>query len=244
MMHRSRRVSAQLIRCACRLARALLRDRSGTPAIEFALLAPVMFILLTGSYDITQVLIAMRQVTSTAQQIVQIATQQSVQPDQTTALTVQQGYQAQSAIYAMIPGLRSGTDTSQFSVTLSAVVFHSIPAGCKAGTNCSYIANTAWSTALPQGKQVTRSCGVVAQVASTQQATITTLPTAGMTAVSSIVVADVSYAYEPLFSGFITGPMTLQRTAFLPPRAGKPTQYVQYDIANAKTNSSICPGFL
>ncbi len=234
---------AGLIEYARRMAYALLRDRSGTPAIEFALLAPVMFILLIGSHDITRVLIAMWQVTSTAQQIVQIATQQSVQPDQSNSLTVQQGYQAQSAIYALIPGLKSGVDISQFSVTLSAVVFVATPVDCVAESNCSYIANTAWSIALPQGKQATRPCGVIAQVASSQQTTITTLPTAGMTAISSLIVADVSYVYQPLFNGFITGPMTLQRTAFLPPRTGKPSQYVQYDIVNAKTNSSVCPGY-
>lgn len=243
-MRPSCRAATRLISCVCGLTRILLRDRSGTPAIEFALLAPVMFILLAGSYDITQMLIAMRQVTSTAQQIVEIATEQSVQPDQSSSLTVQQGYQAQSAIYALIPRLGFGTDTSLFSVTLSAVVFVATPAGCTAGTNCSYVANTAWSTALSQGRHVTRPCGVIAQVLSTQQATIATLPTAGMTALTSIVVADVSYIYQPLFSGFIIGPMTLQRTAFLPPRAGKPTQYVQYDTANATTNTAVCPGYL
>jgi Flp pilus assembly protein TadG len=221
-----------------------LRNISGAPAIEFALLAPVMFVMLTGSYDITQALIAMRQVTSTAQEVVQIATEQSVQPDQTTSLTILQGYQAQTAIYAMIPGLKSGTDTSSFSVTLSGVVYTATPVGCVSGINCVYVANTAWSNALPQGAQVTRPCGVIGQVASGQPATITTLPTLGMTVLSSIVVADVSYVYVPLFTGFLTGPVTLQRLAFLPPRAGKPTQYVQYDQANAKTNPSVCKGYL
>lgn len=222
--------------------RALPRDRAGSPAIEFALLAPVMLVMLTGSYDLTQVLIAMRRVTSAAQEIVQIATELSVQPDQTTSLTVTQDYQAQSAIYALIPGLKSGADTSQFSVTLSAVVFVATPSGCTAGVNCAYSANTAWSVPLLRGGQ-TRPCGAVTQVASSQQATIANLPTSGMTALSSVVVADVSYVYQPLFSGFLTGPLTLRRTAFLPPRAGKPTQYVQYDLANA-TDPAICPGYL
>ena len=239
-----RRAAARLIHSLCRLAPVLLHDRSGTPAIEFALVAPVMFTILAGSYDVTQVFIALRRVTSTAQAIVQIATEQAVQPDQTISLTPTQAYQAMTAIYAMIPGLKSGADTSQYSVTLSAIVLVATPPGCVAGSKCTYVANTAWSTALSLGSNVTRHCGVVTQVAPTQQATISTLPISGMTTVTSVVVADVSYSYQPLFSGFVTGPVTLQRTAFLPPRAGKPTDYVQYDKDHAATNSAVCPGYL
>lgn len=224
--------------------KALLRARSGSPAIEFALLAPVMLILLSGSYDITQLLIARQQVISTTQQIVEIATELSIQPDQSTSLTTTQAYQAETAIYALMPGLKSGADTNKFSVTLSAVVFTATPAGCVAGVNCTYVANTAWSTTLSLGVQATRPCGVIAQVASTQQATINNLPTAGMTALTSIVVADVSYVYRPIFTGFITGFVTLQQTAFLPPRLSTVTPYVEYDLAHSTTNASVCPGYL
>ncbi len=219
----------------------LLRDRSGSPAIEFALVAPLMFTILAGSYDVTQIFIAMRQVTSTAQEVVQIATEQAVQPDQSNALTVQQAYQAMTAIYAMIPRLKTGADTSPFSVTLSAIVFFANP-GCVVGGNCTYVAGIAWSVALPQGLQVTRPpCGIVTQVTPDQQATVNNLPSSGMTTLTSVVVADVSYKYQPLFSGFVTGPITLQRTAFLPPRAGKPTPWVQYDKANASNDPAVCP---
>jgi Flp pilus assembly protein TadG len=111
--------------------RALLRDRSGSPAMEFALIAPVMFILLTGSYDISQLMIARQQVVSTAQQIVEIATELSIQPDQTTSLTVNQAYQAETAIYALMPRLKSGVDTNKFSVTLVRPEGARSPRGCK-----------------------------------------------------------------------------------------------------------------
>jgi Flp pilus assembly protein TadG len=235
-------------------ATALLRCRRGSPAMEFVLVAPVMIILLTGSYDITQLLIARSEVISAAQEIVEIATELSVQPDQSISLTTNQAYQAQTAIFALMPGLKSGAGTNPFAVTLSAVVFTATPAGCVAGGNptavppvpaCIYVANTAWSNALPQSTpSVTRACGVVAQVTPTQPTSIANLPTAGMTALTSLVVADVSYTYWPLFSGFMTGPVVLQRTAFLPPRSGAPTAYVEYDLTNAATDPSICPGYL
>lgn len=226
------------------MATALRLDRSGTPALEFALIAPVMFSILAGTYDVTQIFIAMRQVTSATQEIVQIATEQAVQPDQTISLTPQQAYQAQTAIYAMIPRLKSGADTSPYSVTLSAIVLVATPPGCVAGNGCTYVANTAWSTALSLGLKVRRPCGAVTQVAPTEPATMTNLPIWGMTTVTSVVVADVTYKYQPLFSGFITGPLTLQRTSFLPPRAGKPTDYVTYDKDNVGKNADICPGYI
>ena len=85
---------------------------------------------------------------------------------------------------------------------------------------------------------------MIPQVAATQQVTINNLPTAGMTTLTSIVIADVTYVYQPLFSGFFLGSVTLNRTAFLPPRVGSATQYVQYDLANSTTDTSLCPGFL
>lgn len=236
--------ASRLIRGECRLASALLRDRSGTPALEFALIAPVMFLILAGTYDVTQIFIAMRQVTSTAQEIVQIATEQAVQPDQTISLTTQQAYQAQTAIYAIMPRLKSGVDTSEYSVTLSAIVLVATPPGCVAKSGCTYVANTAWSTTLPLGLKVRRPCGVVTQVAPTEPSTMSNLPIWGMTTVTSVVVADVTYTYQPLFSGFITGPVTFQRTSFLPPRAGKPTDYVQYDKDNVGRNTDVCPGYI
>ena len=195
MLRQLRRAIAKLIRSGCFLAPALLRDRSGTPAIEFALLAPVMFTILAGSYDVTQIFIAMRAVTGTAQAIVQIATEQSVQPDQSNSLTVREAHQAMTAIYAMIPALKSGADTSQYSVTLSAIVFTASPPGCGAGSGCTYVGKTAWSVALlPPGLPITRTpCSEVTQVASNQRATASSLPTSGMTTLTSVVVADVSY---------------------------------------------------
>lgn len=206
------------------------------------MVAPVMFSILAGTYDITQIFIAMRQVTSTAQEIVQIATEQAVQPDQTISLTPQQAYQAQTAIYAIMPRLKSGVDSSQYSVTLSAIVLVPNPPGCVARDGCTYVANTAWSTALSLGQKRRRSCGVVAQVASTEPATMSNLPIWGMSSVTSVLVVDVTYTYQPLFTSFITGPVTFQRSAFLPPRAGKPTDYVKYDKDNSSRNADVCPG--
>jgi Flp pilus assembly protein TadG len=225
-------------------ATGLLKDRSGSPALEFALIAPVMLMLLAGAYDVTRLLLVMRQLSSASLQIVQIATEQSMQPDQTISLTVQQVYQAQTAIYAVFPRMQSGNDTSAFSVTLSAAVYTASPANCVPGVTCTYTAKVAWSKALALGTQVIRPCGTISQVTSATRATIGTIPTAGMISVTSMLIADVTYQYMPMFTGTFTGPVSLRHTAFLMPRTGTSTQYVQYDIANGAANTSVCPGYL
>jgi hypothetical protein len=66
-----------------------------------------------------------------------------------------------------------------------------------------------------------------------------------MTALTSLVVVDVSQVYTPLFS-IITGPLTIATTAMLVPRVGTASQYVEYDLAGIAAGSSpnVCTGYL
>ncbi len=222
----------------------LRRDRDGGPAMEFAIVAPVMVMLLLGGLDASDALLTWRRVATAAREIAIIATEMSVQPDLTTVLTPAQAYQASTAIYALFPQLKSTVNTVQYSVTLSAIVFTATPPGCDPATNCVYTASTAWSYALPMGRNVTRPCGVLQQVPPGTPASPRTVPTAGMTALTSVVVADVTVVYTPVFTAFITSPITMSRAAFMPPRTANPDQYVEYDVANAATDKAVCPGWL
>ncbi len=224
-----------------RARQGLGRDRRGSPALEFAIILPVMVTMLMGVFDASQALIAMRQVTTASQEIAEIATELSVQPDGSTSLTPTQAYQSSTAVFAIMPQLKAQAPSTGFAVTLSAVVFKATPTGCT--SNCVITASTAWSVPLSLGRAVTRPCGVLAQVSASTSPSLTTLPTAGMTALSSVVVADVSYTFTPLFGRFF-GSFSIFRSTFLPPRVGTAQQYVEYDTANATTDKSICTGYL
>ena len=226
----------------------LLADRAGTPLIEFALVAPVLLVLLMGAYDASTALICWHRTVATAQQIVKIATELSIQPDQTTSLTPYQAFQAGTAVFAANPQLRAGA--VPFSVLASAVVFTASPDGCKAGA-CTYTASTAWSVPLTYGGytyggQQRRPCGTLAQVDPAAPQTFGNVPTKGMTALTSLVVVDVSQVFTPLFARFLAPAITMSSTAMLVPRIGGASQYVQYDVAgaNAHTDLYVCPGFL
>jgi Flp pilus assembly protein TadG len=272
-MRRSPHCTPPLRRGRCLLAagrrhRLLRLGRGGNAAMEFALLLPIMVALLLGVVDASDALIAYRRVTVAAEEAALIATELSVQSDGSASLTTTQLYQAATAIFGVMPGLEAGGSSQPFTVTISEIVFIGVagtglPAGCS-GTACtsytSYTANVAWSVPLSSfagsgqymgtTPAVTRACGVVTQVAPGSTPTLTTLPTLGMTPLTSVLVADVSYLFQPIFLGNVLGVFSIKptflHTAMLPPRETPPstaTQYIAYDLANAP-DAYTCTGYL
>lgn len=236
--------------------RLLRLCRSGVAAMEFALIAPVMAILMIGLVDITQALITYRRVTTVAQQTAEIVTEMAENPDateaavvppHTPALSVAQLNAASTLIYSVFPNLRNvlvqTPSLAPYSVTVSQIVYAGAPAGCTTGVDCtSYTANLAWSVPLTRGQQTVRSCGEVTQVSPTAPVTLTNVSTAGMTALQTAIVVDVSYVYAPMFGIFAKsglGNLTFRRTAIAPPR-NFPSAYIVYDDYG---NTDLCGGY-
>jgi Flp pilus assembly protein TadG len=251
----------------------LLRDARGLVAIEFALVFPAMLVMLMGMYDASAGMIAYRRVTDAAETAAVMATELSVQLSNNgttcfsapcTSLTPAQAKQASSAIYGMMPNLYSQAG-AVFSVTMSAISYNVSPKNCvpSGTTTCSYTPNVAWSVVLSYGSTsingvpVNRPCGSPIQVAQTATPTRNTVPTLGMSPLSSILIVDVAYVYNPLFSYVFTGPITFKHSAFLPSRIAVATptlsnqpantstfSFIQYDVNNTSTSdSNICPGY-
>ncbi len=228
------------------------RDRAGVAAMEFALIAPVMAIFLFGLVDITQALITYRRVTTVAQQTAEIVTELAENPDaaeaavvapHTPALSVAQLNAASTLLFAVFPGLRSlvvAPALAPYSVTVSEVVFTGLPQNCTTGVDCtSYTANLAWSVPLSYGQQIVRACGQLNQVSAKTAPALTNIPTAGMTALQTATVVDVSYSYTPIFGKFLAGSLgklTFKRTAMVPAR-NFPLAYIVYDTYG---NTHLC----
>src|ERR1700712_6143010 len=86
----------------------------------------------------------------------------AVQSSSLNAISGQQAWQATTAPFAIFPDWR-GSNSKDFSITLSEIEFTGSPAGC--GTQCnSYRAATRWSVANPAGQIVLRPCGAIAAV--------------------------------------------------------------------------------
>ncbi len=242
----------------------VLRATRGVAGLEFALIAPVMFLMVAGVFDMSKGIILWQQVYNAAHTIPVSASILSVQPDKTTSLTVEQVQETTSAIYAEMPWLRDGIEQGQRSVTLTSVTFTQTNPICVPLplVPCPYTASVAWSVPYKDSRgtggvsgftQVVRACGNPTQVAPTQQLTktqtpLTVLRTLNISAPDPILVADVHYQYTPMFLRFLTGPLDFWATGYWSVRTGDPAktvaqQYTRYDIANAAGGANKCAGF-
>ncbi len=236
-----KRVAAALVsaaRFADRLFADRGRSRSGIASIEFALVAPVLFLMVSGMFDTAKALILEAQVDDCARFIAISATTASVNTDKTTSLSAASAQQAMSLIYAFMPWVRSGLEHGQRSVTLTSVAFVPITSGCTVTTanNC-YKADVAFSVSYGGGGQtsvtpftvITRSCGTLTQITPTAQipngqTQLTILRTAGVAKPDALMIADVHYRYTPFFLKFLTGPIDFWATSMWSARSGSTSQ--------------------
>jgi Flp pilus assembly protein TadG len=223
--------------------------------MEFGLLAPVLVVFLMGMVDLARAIVTLRRLNAVVQQIGLMATALSVQPDQTTTLTVSQLNQASSVIYAVFPALLSQAvynattnPVPVYAVVASDVVFTPTSSTCQPGLTCtSYTANLAWSVPLRYGQQIQRSCGAVTQTTATATPAIinnlpSTVPTKAITAaLTSMLVVDVVYDFTPFFGRFL-GTLTLRQTAYFNQRSIAAT-YITYNTASASSGGVICAGY-
>jgi Flp pilus assembly protein TadG len=245
-------------------ARALrLDDRSGVAMLEFAAIAPLMVVFLVGMTNIGVAYVDAQRIGAVADEAGLMATQLAIQPDQTTSLTAAQVYAASSIIYAVLPETLTMPSTS-YGVTMSDIYY--VGTGCNttypaSALPCaSYTANVAWSVPMAGGLQWVRPCGVVTQTGATAtqvlangSGTTSTVPTAGIQVLNSIIVVDVTYKFTPFFAtpilpgllngsaGFslLTSGVTLQQTFFAPQR----TIVSPYITYTPTTSSYVCPGY-
>ena len=231
----------------------MILRRRAVATVEFGLLSPVLTIFLMGMVDLSNAIIVLRRLNAAVQQIGLMATQLSIQPNQTTTLSVAQLNEASSLIFSVLPQLAklpvynaSSNTAPPYAVTVSDVVFTpNADTSCTAGLTCtSYTANLAWSVPLQYGQQLTRTCGTVAQVTSNAAPVIvntlpSTVPTAAITsALTSMLVVDIVYKFTPIFGKFI-GPVTMRQTAYFNQRSIV-APYITYNTAGAASGGTVC----
>jgi hypothetical protein len=138
-----------------RLFRQFWPDRESTAALEFALVLPVMLIILAGVYDLSEAVIIRAEIYNAAQTMAASASSEAVQADGSTALTYDQVQQVESSIWALVPTLRNGLHNGlPMSITLTSLLFYTSPLGpCVFGqkTPCSYFADPVWSESYTGG---------------------------------------------------------------------------------------------
>jgi len=152
------------------MLKRLAADARSAAGLEFAIVAPLLVIMLFGVFEVCNAGIIYEEVQNAAHSIPASASNLAVQSSTgATSLTYQQIDLIASEIWAEIPELRTGLENGTASVTISSITFiqtlpptpptaQSVkPPGATCNPNktgpvlCSYTATVAWSVAYTGG---------------------------------------------------------------------------------------------
>jgi len=170
----------------------LAGDKSSVAALEFAIVLPLMLVLLAGVYDLSEAVIIRAEVYAAAQTMAASASNLATAPsDGSTALYYDQVQEVESTIWGLVPSLASGQKVpTPISVTISSIFFFPNTAqSCtyKGSVSCKYWAEMAWSESytgtgtgatfdyLTPQAAVASECGSIVRDQSNQVATTANL---------------------------------------------------------------------
>jgi Flp pilus assembly protein TadG len=199
---------------------AFRNARAGIAGLEFALISPILLTLFLGTIDVSNALLTARRMGIAANSVAAIATTSSAQSQALNILTDVQAWQATTAAFVFFPGWTAAIAKRTFTITISGVGFTATPAGCM--QNCTYRAKVVWSVANNLGGAKLRACGPLATVPNNNPASYLTLPD-GNLGRTSLLIADISYTFQPMFFGFITGDIPMMQSAYVSPRINNET---------------------
>jgi Flp pilus assembly protein TadG len=243
-------------------------ERDAVAALEFALVAPLMAVMLLSVFDGARALIIWQQTANAAQAITQAAEKLSVNTTTgATTLDQQDMQNVMTTIYAEMPGLNRGAGTGifpgKFSVTLSEIEYLPLCTYSDASKCPAQIPHVVWSSYLAtpttgapqliQSATLLRKCDSVQRLVSVAQFSNDSTrlgqmldPTKVNGGVDMVltpqVVADVQYQFTPVFLAMWPGSPTITfwASATLSTPAGGNDQIISFDTSAGAGNVSVC----
>jgi len=181
--------------------RALAADRTGTAAIEFALLFPVMLTLFLGSYELENYLLAYLKVTAAAETAADLVAQTGI-----SSGSAQDGVLAQ-------------TDFDTFT-SATANVLTPLPVGTNSSAVKIAFASVTYSTGTPVIDWHVEENGATPVTASNvpNNQSLANLGNAASGSTDSVIVVQVTYVYNSPLTYALGSSYTLSESAFNRPR--------------------------
>ena len=213
--------------------RSFLRNTKGLAALELAIWAPLMSLVLLGGVEITRYTIATKRIENVASTIGQMLTVNSVG----TVNYVDLQFYNDSAM-VLFPQVLSDAKQQNISwandiaITMSSVTFTASPANCT--TACTYTPKVLWSAGGGR-----RSCTTPLTSASdTAAPTATSLP-ADVFGPTSLIVVDVMFTFRPTIAPKFMNAIAIKRSYYVTPRY-VPT--ITYTVAPGDNGiATVCP---
>jgi Flp pilus assembly protein TadG len=169
---------------ARRASRKMLRAESGTISVEFALISPMLLVVLVAGTEVTQSVMASRKVASATRTMADLTAQTPKNTTLTTA-AIDDIVAAGRLIMSPYPG-------ASMRVTLSRVDVTSVGGVLQA--------RTVWSTVRNGGSK--RPCTVLNRISNAAEPSLTGFPE-GMYYAGRFIIADVTYIFSaPLTTNF------------------------------------------
>lgn len=185
-----------------RLSR-LRAENSGAAAVEFALILPLMVVTYIGVAEVSEVLSADRRAIAVARAASDVTAQYSTMDDATL-----------TSIFATATPIMAPLSATNIKMSISTLVFNTNP-GNPAGDPIPLVD---WSASTGGGAK--RPCSSITVVSNNTAPSISTIPRGVAAAGQTVVVADISYPYVPMFGQNIVpgGAISLKQTTYMRPR--------------------------
>jgi Flp pilus assembly protein TadG len=200
--------------------RRMAASDAGATAVEFAIVLPVAILIYAGAAEVADAVMTSRKVTTVTKTLVDLTSQQGTTTQTTSTPTPANAMSAASlsALLTSAATLIAPQPASPLTMTISAIDVTNTSNGtcCSALVRWSY---TQGGTLRPCTQQLTALSAASDYSASQIPAAL--LPTGTpMPAPLSIIIADVSYVYQPIMSlNILSFAAPMQRTEYMLPRS-------------------------
>jgi Flp pilus assembly protein TadG len=235
-----------------RRAKEFWRARQAIAATEFALVLPLLVLLMLGSVEVARVIIAARNVTAVAATAVEMLSENITKKVDYVDLDF--AVASTMVIFPQIlqDAVQKGISwKNDISISIAGVCFGSSPTTCACTPNCTN-ANVVWNSGPNK-----RTCGVnLTWAPDTAVPSKTTLPADVFPVTpspgASLLVVDIVYNYTPMFGSAFTalfgsplfGTIPIARSAYLAPRYVQFPNYITYSVVSGDDGiGAECPGY-
>jgi Flp pilus assembly protein TadG len=196
--------------------------------VEFAIILPVLTLLILGGGEVARYVNVSREITNLAYAQADLVAERQQGSSSLATSDIIFGEEATPLMFPEIlldaarKGLAGGNQAwmNDIQFTISSVTFTPTPTGCT--SNCTYTAAVTWSYAQNASK---RSCSTAPlKAADTDEPSLLSLPADVYTS-GTLIVVDIAYQYVPVFGGGFISPKWIRRSAYLQPRYNSAISY-------------------